>query len=316
MNRTIAAALLACSSAVCFGQTGNLSPSFEVASIKPAAPPSDPHRMMVGMRGGPGTPDPGQITFSNVSLRNVLMQAYDVKDFQISGPSWLGSERYDITAKVPPGTTKEQFRLMLQNLLAERFQVSLHHETKELPMYALVVAKGGVKMKESVDAPAPPTDDGGPKAMQPGYGGPMPKPTMGKDGMPQMPPGGMKGGMMMSFTGSRMRMQANGVQISQLVNMLANQLSRPVVDQTGLTAKYDYTLDFAPEPGQAHGPNGPMMAGGPGGGKGEGPAGDSNDAGPNLVTAVQEQLGLKLEAKKGPVDLLVIDRAEKAPTEN
>jgi uncharacterized protein (TIGR03435 family) len=103
--------------------------------------------------------------------------------------------------------------------------------------------------------------------------------------------------------------------MGQLVNMLANQLSRPVVDQTGLTAKYDYTLDFAPEPGQTHGPMGALMGpGGPGGGPG---AGDSNDqAGPNLVTAVQEQLGLKLEAKKGPVDLLVIDRAEKTPTEN
>jgi uncharacterized protein (TIGR03435 family) len=315
MNRTIAAALLACSTAVCFGQTGNLSPSFEVASIK-SAPPSDMHRMMVGMQGGPGTPDPGQIRYNNVTLRNVLTQAYDVKDFQISGPAWLGSERYDITAKVPAGTTKEQFRLMLQNLLAERFQVSLHHETKELPMYALVVAKGGVKMKESADAPPAPAEGDGPKVVPPVYGGPMAKPSLGKDGMPEMPKGGMRGGMMMTFNGSKMSMKANGVQISQLVNMLANQLSRPVVDQTGLTAKYDYTLDFAPEGG--HGPmGGPMMAGpgGPGGG-GPGTGGDNDQAGPNLVTAVQEQLGLKLEAKKGPVDLLVIDRAEKAPTEN
>src|SRR5262249_3697028 len=150
MMRTFAAAAaLACSTALCFAQTGNLQPSFEVASIKPAAPPSDPHRIMVGMRGGPGTPDPGQISYFNVTLRNVLMTAYDVKDYQISGPGWLGSERYDIIAKVPPGTTKEQLRLMLQNLLAERFQVSLHHESKELPMFALVVAKGGPKMKEA-----------------------------------------------------------------------------------------------------------------------------------------------------------------------
>ena len=313
MKRTfLTATVLACS-AVCFGQTGTLSPSFEVASIKPAPPPSDPHRFMVGMRGGPGTPDPGQIMYSNVNLRNVLMQAYDVKDFQISGPGWLATERYDITAKVPAGTTKEQFRLMLQNLLAERFQVSLHHETKDLPMFALVMAKGGVKMKESPDAPAAPTEDGGPKGPSVGYGAAPPKPVMGKDGMPQMPAGGMRGGMMMSVNGGRMRMQASGVQIAQLVNMLATQLSRPVVDQTGLTAKYDYTLDFAPEPGQGHGPMGAPMGGGPGGPG----AGDSNDqAGPNLVTAVQEQLGLKLEAKKGPVDLLVVDRAEKTPTEN
>jgi uncharacterized protein (TIGR03435 family) len=293
--------LLACSSTLCFAQ------SFEVASIKPAPPPSDPHRLMVGMRGGPGTPDPGQITYSNVTLRNVLMNAYDVKDFQISGPSWLASERYDIVAKLPPGTTKEQFKLMLQNLLAERFQVSLHHETKELPMYALVVAKSGLKMKETPDAP-PPTDDGGPKDAGAGYGAP-PKLVMGKDGMPQLPKGagGGRGGMMMSMDNGRAKLQGTGMQISQLVNMLSNQLSRPVVDETGLTAKYDYTLEFAPEGG--HG----MMGGGPG----PGPSVETNDqAGPNLITAVQEQLGLKLEAKKGQVDLLVIDRAEKTPTEN
>jgi uncharacterized protein (TIGR03435 family) len=306
MKRTFAAAaVVALSSPFCFAQTGNLSPSFEVASIKPAPPPSDPHRFMVGMRGGPGTPDPGQITYSNVNLHNVLMQAYDVKEFQISGPGWLATERYDITAKVPAGTTKEQFRLMLQNLLAERFKVSLHHETKELPMFALVVAKSGVKMKESPDAPPAPTEDGAPPR----------QPVMGKDGMPQMPPGGMRGGMMMSMNAGRMRMQASAVQIGQLVNMLSNQLSRPVVDQTGLTGKYDYTLDFAPEPGQAHGPMGAPM-GGPGPAAGGGTTDANDQAGPNLVTAVQEQLGLKLEAKKGPVDLLVIDRAEKTPTEN
>jgi uncharacterized protein (TIGR03435 family) len=301
MRPTFAAALLACSSAICFGQ------SFDVASIKPAAPPSDPHRIMVGMRGGPGTPDPGQITYSNVTLRNVLMAAYDVKEFQISGPSWLGNERYDIVAKVPPGTTKEQFRLMLQNLLAERFKMSLHHESKELPMYGLVVAKSGLKMKESAPPP-PPTDDGGPKDPGAGYGAP-PKLVMGKDGMPQMPKGGGGRGMMMSMDGGRARMQATGVPIASLVNMLSNQLSRPVVDETGLTGNYDYTLEFAPEGG--HG-----LMGGPAPGAGAG-GGETNDqAGPNLVTAVQEQLGLKLEAKKGQVDLLVIDRAEKSPTEN
>src|ERR1044071_3171640 len=123
-----------------------------------------------------------------------------------------------------------------------------------------------------------------------------------------MPKGAGRGGVMMMAVNGRMRMQANGSQMAQLVNMLANQLSRPVVDETGLKGTYDYTLDFAPEPGMGHGP---MPMAGPGGGDG----GDSQ-AGPNLVTAVQEQLGLKLESKKGPVDLLVIDRAEKTPTEN
>src|ERR1039457_5492305 len=107
--------------------------------------------MRVRMSGGPGTPDPGQLTYTNVSLKNILTNAYNVKGYQLSGPKWLDSERFDITAKIPMGATKEQFQLMLQNLLAERFKLTLHHETKELPMYALVVGKGGSKLKESVE---------------------------------------------------------------------------------------------------------------------------------------------------------------------
>ena len=103
------------------------------------------------MRGGPGSPDPGQITYSNVSLKNGSDDAYEVKGYQITGPKWLDSERFDIVAKIPKGATKEQFQMMLQNLLAERFKLTLHRETKELPIYALVVGKGGPKMKETVD---------------------------------------------------------------------------------------------------------------------------------------------------------------------
>ena len=103
------------------------------------------------MRGGPGSPDPGQITYSNVSLKQVLTNAYGIKSYQISGPKWLDSERFDIVAKIAMGSTKEQFQMMLQNLLAERFKLAVHHETKELPIYALVVGKGGPKLKETVD---------------------------------------------------------------------------------------------------------------------------------------------------------------------
>ena len=95
--------------------------------------------------GGPGSNDPGRIHYPYMSLKNILMNAYDVKNFQIVGPGWLDTERFDITATMPPATTKEQFRVMLQNLLAERFKMTVHRETKELPMYSLVVAKGGRK---------------------------------------------------------------------------------------------------------------------------------------------------------------------------
>jgi len=161
-------------------QTAADPTTFEVASVKPAAPQT-PGRMMVGMRGGPGTPDPGQVTLTNVTQKMLLARAYGVQDYQISGPGWLESERYDIVAKVPEGATKEQFQAMLQNLLAERFKLTLHHETKELPQYALVVAKNGPKLKESAPPPAAEgtaakdgagPDGGPPPGPGPGFGPP------------------------------------------------------------------------------------------------------------------------------------------------
>jgi uncharacterized protein (TIGR03435 family) len=284
-----------------------------VASVKPAAPIIG-NRIAVMLRGGPGTPDPGQITYSNVTVKNVLTAGYGVKSFQISGPGWLDSERYDIVAKVPRGATKAEFMVMLQNLLAERFKLTLHREKKDLPMYALVVGKNGPKLKESVDDPK-----AGGAAVD---GPPLPpgKLPMGKDGFPVLPPGvGGRGGTSMVLMNGNARMTANGQTMAGLAEMLSNQLDLPVVDMTGLTGKYDYTLYFAPEglagmrlPGGLPPPPPPGEAGG------GMPAANAPDAqsNPNLFTALQEQLGLKLEQRKGPVDLLVIDHLEKAPIEN
>jgi uncharacterized protein (TIGR03435 family) len=327
MLRAIIGAGLAvvCCGAV-FSQTPEALPSFEVASVKPAAP-MIAGRMMIGMRGGPGTPDPGQITYTNVSIKNVLTNAYNVKGYQIQGPDWLDSVRFDIAAKVPQGTTKDQMRLMLQSLLAERFKLTLHHTTKEMPMYALVVAKGGPKLKESPEDP-PATDAAGPNAGGPGGPSRAFNPgdiKMGKHGFPQLPPGAGRGGMMMMNMNGRMRMQAGKQTMSGFVDMLANQLDRPVVDQTGLTGKYDYTLEFAPDETQRGMMKGAMAGlpmpmpppgGGPGGEAGGGPGAPDAQSGPTIFSALQEQLGLKLEAKKGPVDFLVIDSVEKTPTEN
>jgi uncharacterized protein (TIGR03435 family) len=309
--------ILTCGAA--FGQAAAETPTFEAASVKPAEPQTG-MAIRVMMRGGPGSEDPGQLRYSNVTLKNVLMNAYAVKGYQISGPKWLETERFDIVAKIAQGATKEQFQLMLQNLLAERFKVALHHETKELPMYALVVGKGGSKMKESKEedtaasAPPPPPPPGAGRDGEPEKG----RVKIGADGMPQLPPGMGKNGLMMMMMNGRMRLVGNRQAISQLTEMLGNQLGRPVVDGTELKAKYDFTLDFTPE-----GMNGPMgmmpppppqHEGGPGPG---GPMASAPDTGgPSIFTALQEQLGLKLEQRKGPVDLLVIDRAEKAPTEN
>ncbi len=289
---------------------------FEVASIKPAAP-MPAGRMMVGMQGGPGTPSPAQMTFTNVSIADIMQQAYEVKGYQISGPAWLQSTRFDISAKVPAGATKEQSKIMLQHLLAERFKLVLHHSTKEESMYALLVAKGGPKLTESAkDDPAGlPVADGPGRSMD---GAKMDAPKIGKDGMPELPPAA-KGRMMVAMVpGGRMRMMANGTTIPKFLDVLANQLDRPVTDMTGLTGTYDITLDFAPDPSimqakmaaMGAGPPPPGM-GGPEGGAGQDPSGAAT-----IFSALTEQLGLRLEARTGPVDLLVIDTVEKTPTEN
>lgn len=315
------AGLWALSSCAALAQGAGTLPSFEVASVKPAAPMTGGF-IRVMMRGGPGTPDPGQITYSNVTIKNVMMNAYNVKGYQISGPEWFESERYDITAKVPPGTTKEQFQLMLQSLLAERFKLTVHRQSKELPIYALVVAKGGPKMKESVVDPNAATA-GGPNAgaAEGGRGSPLAnaavRATVGKDGFPQLPPGG-RGALMIMGMNGRMRMAANGQSMGQLAEMLSNQLSRPVLDETGLQANYDYTLEFAPDEASMGMMKGmPMPMPPPGEGAGPGPAAaPDGSSGPTIFSALQEQLGLRLEARKGPVDMLVIDTLEKVPTEN
>ena len=167
---TLGVCLIIFTSCAAFGQAAAESPTFEVASVKPAEPQTG-MGIRVMMRGGPGSADPGQITYSNVSLKNVLTIAYAVKGYQISGPKWLDSERFDIVAKIAKGATKEQFQLMLQNLLAERFKLTLHHETKELPMYALVVGKGGPKLKESVEEDGAGSSAGSPSGSA-GPGGP------------------------------------------------------------------------------------------------------------------------------------------------
>src|SRR5258706_8034367 len=135
--------------------------SFEVASIKPAAPITD-GRIQIGMGG-----DAGRINFSNVSVRDMLTQAYNVKDYQITGPDWLRSVRFDVTATLPANTSRDKVPEMLQTLLADRFKVALHRETKELPVYALLVAKSGLKVKKAED-----TEDGagvGRIRMMPGH---------------------------------------------------------------------------------------------------------------------------------------------------
>ncbi len=128
--------------------------AFEVASIKPSPPPEPGKGRTFGWNGGPGTDDPGMFRCSNCNLPMMLTLAYDVKGFQLTYPKWMDSERFEISAKVPAGATKAQLALMMQDLLTERFKLTLHRETKEMKVFDLTVAKGGPKFPQHVDQPA------------------------------------------------------------------------------------------------------------------------------------------------------------------
>ena len=240
----------------------------------------------------------------------------------------MDSDRYDIDAKADcsGGTlTREQLQLMIQSMLQDRFQLKSHMETRELPIYNLVVAKDGPKMKKSEDQTAPPFLAGGP---------PLPcgpAPAVPPPALPPPPPPGQPGAafnlsavprgamlMMMNPT-SGMTVAASGAPITNLLGMLQQQAGRPIIDKTDLKGLFDFKLNFLPEnlPG-GFGPGGPLQP--PGGAGPIGPGGaptpsTSADPVPSLFTAIQEQLGLRFESAKGPVDVLVVDSVQK-PTEN
>jgi uncharacterized protein (TIGR03435 family) len=292
-----------------FGQTA--PPAFEVASVKPAAPQTDGNRFV--RMGG----DAGRVDYANVSLKQVLAKAYDVKSYQVTGPSWLDTERYDIVAKVPDGVAKEQIPAMLQALLAERFHMSIHRESKEQSVYAIVLGKGELKLTKYDEnasqaftfnesggppPPPPPPGGGGRIAVAAGRGG---------GGGPAGP--APKGSAMigMSSNGAT-RLQARGATLAGVAGMLSSFMDRPVVDMTGIEGEYDISLEAAAEEmvGMKM-----TVIGSPG------PAGGAPAPAPetaptaSIFTSIQ-QLGLKLEPRKAPIAYVVVDKADKVPTEN
>jgi uncharacterized protein (TIGR03435 family) len=267
-------------------------PAFEVASIKPNN--SGDGRVMMQNQ-------PGRYIATNVTLRLLIRNAYQLQDFQITGgPSWLASDHFDINAKVPdeframappaPGSGPGPLQLMIRSLLAERFKLVVHNETKESPIYALILARSDGKLgpglkKSNVDCAAL-------FAAGRARGGAMPPPPQPGERMQcgmRIGPGNLMGG---------------GALMPQFANTLGMFAGRIVVDRTGLEGAYDVDLTWTPDqmpqrpPGAGDGP--PQI---------NGVAVDPN--GPSLFTAVQEQLGLKLDSQRGPVEMLVIDRAEK-----
>ena len=292
MRRRIASASLAALISVAFGQT------FEVASVKPADPAVPGLR---GLQGGPGTADPGRVTASGVTLQALIRQAYGVDFDQIQAPGWIAEARYEVRATVPPGSTKDDLKVMYRHLLEERFKLSLHHITKDFPVYELTVGKGGSKLKENTESLEP---------SRPGD----PRLPPDRDGFPQLPPG-RSGSLAVAAPNGLTRSTSRGMPLSMLIFELGARLGTMtgpntyapgrIVDKTGLTGKYDFHLEYA---------------GGPGIGSALAPSSLSDvtnpSAGPTFIEAIEKQLGLKLTKSTARFDVLVIDHAEKTPTEN
>ena len=276
-----ALAILAITAAAGYAQPGGLEPSFEVASVRLSGPESNR-----GSNGGPGTRDPERFTFNRADLRDLIFRAYGLEDYQaqIAGPSWIDTESYDLAVKIPVGTSKEQFQAMLRNLLRDRFQLKVHHESKVLAIYTLEIAKGGPKLKPSViDLLAARSTS---SAL-----------TTDKDGFPELPAGGPTW-IMMNRPG-RSTLAARQQPVSVLPTILRTFAKRPVVDKTQLSGAYDFRLEFNPQADvggtDANGQDGSV---------------------PDLFIAIQQQLGLRLAEGKAPFDVIVLDDARRVPSEN
>jgi uncharacterized protein (TIGR03435 family) len=222
---------------------GAATPRFEAASIRPSGP-QDPTHFYVSFTGGPGTDDPGLFRCVNASLSLLVTQAYSSTSFQIQAPPWMDDQMFNISAKVPDGATREQFREMLQNLLIDRFGLVVHHESKIQSIYDLVVAENGPKLKPPSQGPKPPLPTG------------------------------------------RVGRYRQHETMASLAAYLTSFMKTFVHDATGLNGEYETSLSWVQD--DDHG----------------------------LKDALQEQLGLKLVATKGPVDFLIVDHAEKVPTQN
>ncbi len=247
------------------------TPAFEAASVKRR---TEPGGGFMGRQPG------GRFTAQGVSLQDLIVFAYEVQPYQIlNGPRWLDTERWDVTATGAPGSPADVL-VALQNLLADRFSLVIRREQRELPIFALVLARTDRQL--------------GPQLKQSAIDCVAAQKEAQKTGV--IPPGAKQLCIAEGRIGS---IQVGGSPLAQFAAMLSTRLQRTVVDRTGLTGTWDLMLKYTPEPSQiAAGALSP----------GQQAVFDPN--GPSIFTAVQEQLGLKLEATRGPVDALVIDRAE------
>jgi uncharacterized protein (TIGR03435 family) len=249
MMRTISPLLLfACAG---WAQPAGTLPAFDVAAVKvnSAVMPNDMHEI------DKIDTSPTSLTMTRIRLKSAIKWAWSISGYQVSGPGWLDTERYDIFAKTAGPVPVSQLRLMLQRLIVERFKVASHRETKVMPAYELVIAKSGSKLKEA--------DSDGDASFEPGRG---------------------------------MAMNAKRMTLAQFVDMASGPLQAPVIDKTGLQGRYDFALNLAPYA------TGDRMG--------------MEDVPGILAQAIQEQLGLKLETRKDPLEVLVLEHIERIPADN
>jgi uncharacterized protein (TIGR03435 family) len=256
------------------------TPAFEVASIKPSDPNPD-NPMWIGMRA-----DPGTVQYTNITLKDCIRAAYRVRDFQIQGPPWIGEARFEITAKLPSGAPLDQIPEMLQSLLLERFKLTLRRDSKEQSVYALLAGAGAPQLKPAETSP----DAEAPTAV-------------GPDGQPRPP-------MMFGRAESGVRLMAKSTTLASFVELMSRFTSRPVVDLTGIKGRFDIELTFAPEITPAV-----LAANRPIPETSNTPSDTPSDPAPSIFDAVK-RLGLRLESRKAPMELLTVTNIERMPTPN
>ena len=255
---------------------------FEVASIKACAPgPPVPKTKGPGGGGGRPSSSPGRYQSPCDTVMDLIRTAYGGFVPISGGPAWIKSDRYQIEAKAEAGTSPRIMGgPMLQSLLADRFQLKIHHETREVPVYALTVAKGGFKLQPSKEG----------SCIAPGDIGAHLEPGQKPCGIP-----------MTRVTGPNMIMEIEG-SVDQFCKVIGVSMGRPVINKTGITGVFDLRLEFARDEAIVAGAGD------------RGPASDDSTA-PSILTAVQQQLGLKLESTKGPGETLIVESIER-PSEN
>jgi len=290
-------AIVALLSSAAAAQTPAATPTFEVAVIKPSLPMAEAIPLLREGKLKAGVSiDRARVDMGFVTLTDLIVAAWKIKPHQISGPDWLSMQRFDIQARLPDGAVEDQLPQMLQGMLADRFGLKTHTESRVLSAFALVVGKNGAKLPPSTLPPDP----------EPARGLTTLTPSAGGTLTASAGPGGP----------TRMTMGPNGLQlvmlkakISALADMLTSILGKPVVDRTGLTGDYQITLDIPQSDvanvARALGMGGPATT-----------IGAPIDPGGGSMFQAVEQFGLRLDSRKEPIETLVIDHMERLPTAN